>query len=552
MTDDGAQESTNARTRNRLAWAIVLVGSLLAGYAVSGEYLYHGVIGLDSSAFPAGDWIQRNFAPGAPNAVGGAVAACVTLLGISVTGGILFGWLRRDPASAGKRSRASTLAIGDANAEAVAGAPGGPPARRAFLAGAAAGVAALFSGAAGMLANALFGIGKSGDGWLGVGQQVNSNEGVVKTHPTWEDAWRGARVQAYGRLGRTQWRVSDTVLGAGRLRGDDAWKIVKTAFERGVNYVDTAPDYSTAGSELAVGRALREIPRDQIFLATKFCTPIGHLPEGTSVARYKEVVQESLVRLGTDYVDLVHIHSCDETGRLMDPNVHEAFDRLKQEGKVRFLGVSTHTPRLVDVANRAIDSGRFDVMMLAYHHGIWPTLPEIIDRAHDAQDMGIVAMKTLKGAKHKNLENFHDAHSYAQAALRWVHENPKVSCAVISFFEMQHVDEYLAASGGRLASTDRDILRRYDNAIVGSYCAPHCGVCLPACPEGVPIHDVLRHRMYFEDYHAERDAMELYAKLSVNASVCTGCSAPCLGSCPLGIAIPERTRGAHALLTLGA
>ncbi|MBY0401609.1 aldo/keto reductase [Myxococcota bacterium] len=537
-TEHAQQKASSARSRSLRAWAIVLVGALVAGYAISGEYLYHAVIGLDASAFPAGEWVQRTLAPAAPNAVGGAVAALVSLLVISLTGGFLFVWLRRGAVS------------GEAATEEMSAPP--PRARRAFLAGSAAGLGALVSGATGMLANSLFGVGKPGDGWLSVGQQVNSNEGVVKTHPKWEDAWRGARVQAYGRLGRTEWRVSDTVLGAGRLQGDQAWKIVKTAFERGVNYVDTAPDYSTAGSEIAVGRALREIPRDQIFLATKFCTPIGHLPEGTPVARYEEVVNESLARLGTDYVDLVHVHSCDETGRLMDPNVHEAFDRLKQAGKVRFLGVSTHTPRLVEVANRAIDSGRFDVMMLAYHHGIWPLLPSIIDRAHDEQDMGIVAMKTLKGAKHRNLEGFHDANSYAQAALKWVHENPKVSCAVISFFELQHVDEYLYASGGRLAQADREILRRYDQEIVGSYCAPHCGACLSSCPEGVPIHDVLRHRMYFEDYHAERDAMALYAKLPVNASACIGCSAPCLGSCPLGIAIPERTQGAHALLTLSA
>ena len=87
----------------------------------------------------------------------------------------------------------------------------------------------------------------------------------------------------------------------------------------------------------------------------------------------------------------------------MDPNVHEAFDRLKQQGKARFLGFSTHTPNLVQVANPAIDSGRFDVMMLAYHHGLWPPLPEIIERARREQDMGVVAMKTLKGAKHHGL-----------------------------------------------------------------------------------------------------------------------------------------------------
>ena len=62
--------------------------------------------------------------------------------------------------------------------------------------------------------------------------------------------------------------------------------------------------------------------------------------------------------------------------------------------------------------------------------------------------------------------------------------------------------------------------------------------------------DVLRHRMYFEDYRDEANAMALYAKLPVNASACTTCAAPCLGSCPVGIDIPTRTRGAHDLLTM--
>jgi predicted aldo/keto reductase-like oxidoreductase len=115
---------------------------------------------------------------------------------------------------------------------------------------------------------------------------------------------------------------------------------------------------------------------------------------------------------------------------------------------------------------------------------------------------------------------------------------------------MQHIDEYLYASGQTLTNEDVTILDRYDRAIIGSYCAPHCGACLDSCPENVPIHDVLRHRMYFEDYRSEKEAMALYAKLEVNASACAGCPAPCLGSCPLGIPIPERTKGAHELLSL--
>jgi predicted aldo/keto reductase-like oxidoreductase len=121
---------------------------------------------------------------------------------------------------------------------------------------------------------------------------------------------------------------------------------------------------------------------------------------------------------------------------------------------------------------------------------------------------------------------------------------------VISFFEMQHVDEYLNASGKPLTPGDLAVLEEYDRQILGTHCAPHCGACLDSCPEGLAIHDVLRHRMYFEDYGDEKEAMRLYAALEKNASVCTGCSGPCLGSCPTGIPIPERARGAHELLTL--
>jgi ferredoxin len=112
------------------------------------------------------------------------------------------------------------------------------------------------------------------------------------------------------------------------------------------------------------------------------------------------------------------------------------------------------------------------------------------------------------------------------------------------------VDEYLYASGKALSDTDKALLREYDHQILGSYCAPHCGACLESCPEGVPIHDVLRHRMYFEDYGWEKEGMRLYSQLGVNAAACSGCAAPCMGSCPVGIPIQERTLGAHELLTL--
>jgi predicted aldo/keto reductase-like oxidoreductase len=112
------------------------------------------------------------------------------------------------------------------------------------------------------------------------------------------------------------------------------------------------------------------------------------------------------------------------------------------------------------------------------------------------------------------------------------------------------VDEYLYASGGKLDERDLAVLGRYDDRVARTYCQPHCGECLDACPERLAVNDVLRYRMYFEDYGDQKEALRLYSKLEKNAAVCTGCSAPCLGSCPVGIPIPTQLRGAHDLLSL--
>ena len=416
--------------------------------------------------------------------------------------------------------------------------------RRRFLLGAAVGLG-------GMSASLAAAIGRNWRWKTVTLDQIFLNQ-TPHADPNPRPEWQGAHIREYRRLGRTNFFVSDISVGSARIhpeRGGEA--IARAAIERGVNYFDTSPDYSATGSELTLGRAMRGY-RDRMFVATKFCTPRGDLPAGSSVAQYMEVVEGSLRRLQTDHVDLVHIHACNTLDRLLDPNVHEAFERLKEQGKARFLGFSSHTPNLEQVATAALDDGRFDVMMLAYHHGAWPKLAQIIDRAAD-QDVAVVAMKTLKGAKHRGLLEFRDeADSYAQAAFKWVLANPSVSCLVVSFYEPKQLDDYLYASGGRPSTDDYALLQKYDQLIAGKHCFQHCGACLDVCPEQLAIDDVLRYRMYFEDYGDEKEAMRLYARLEKQADVCLGCSAPCLSACPHGVDIPTRTRETHQMLTLGS
>jgi predicted aldo/keto reductase-like oxidoreductase len=413
--------------------------------------------------------------------------------------------------------------------------------RRRFLAGAAGAVA----GTAAVAGAALSRL----SGWAtvtGPALQVDTPQ----TDPNPQSVWEGARVRSYRPLGNTGATVSDISLGTTQLyRHPDPVRLVRSALDRGVTYIDPTPDYAGATAELTIGEAIRG-RRDDLFLATKWCTTEGHVRTGESVETYMGVIHESLARLGTDRVDLVHVHACDDEERLLDPAVHEAFDRLKEQGKVRFMGVSTHTPRLEQVARAAIDSERFDVLMLAYHHGAWPQQAALIEEAA-SKGIGVVAMKTLKGAWHQGLaENRAEKDAYSQAAFKWVLQNPSVACLVVSFFENQHVDEYLYASGAALEARDVAVLEDYDRKIAGTHCFQHCGACLPACPEGLPIADVLRHRMYFEAYGDQKQAMQLYAKLDKQADACAGCAAPCTNACPVGVPIQERMTGAHDLLTL--
>jgi predicted aldo/keto reductase-like oxidoreductase len=213
--------------------------------------------------------------------------------------------------------------------------------------------------------------------------------------------------------------------------------------------------------------------------------------------------------------------------------------------------VSSHTPDLETVMSHAVDSGRFDVIMVAYNFKNWPDLGQIFHRAHE-KGVGVVAMKTLKGAHHSQLAEFTptERESFAQAAFKWVLSNPDVSGLVVSMSRLEQIDEYLYASGQPLTTADVDVLEKYDRLVARNYCRPGCGECLSACPHGVPVDDVLRYAMYAENYGREREAARQYASIdpSRRADHCAGCPAPCEASCPFHLPIRDKMTRAHRLL----
>ena len=146
---------TRLTSGRALRFGLLLVLALGLGWGVSGDLLYHSLIGLDSSAFPLGEWIQATLAPSVTKAVGGIVVAVLFVLLLGVLG-FVFGRRTTTP---------------------------DPDGRRKFLAGSAAGASAFAAGTVGMLAHTFYGVGKRGEGWMQVQGQISSDDGVVKTDP---------------------------------------------------------------------------------------------------------------------------------------------------------------------------------------------------------------------------------------------------------------------------------------------------------------------------------------------------------------------------------
>ena len=101
-----------------------------------------------------------------------------------------------------------------------------------------------------------------------------------------------------------------------------------------------------------------------------------------------------------------------------------------------------------------------------------------------------------------------------------------------------------------LQQADVDLLEKYDRLVANDYCRPGCGACLSSCPYEVPINDVLRYAMYYENYSQQRAGMEAYARIPAahNASQCVDCKAPCQQACPFEIPIKEKMLRADRLL----
>ncbi|MBU0754695.1 MAG: aldo/keto reductase, partial [Planctomycetes bacterium] len=148
------------------------------------------------------------------------------------------------------------------------------------------------------------------------------------------------KIQRYRVLGRTGYKVSDVSMGANRNR-DPA--VVRYACDLGINYIDTAERYQNGESERIIGEALKHIDRKKLFITTKI-----HIEEKDNEDTVLDRFKKCLDRLNTDYIDAFFMHGVNNKATLDHPGFHAATTRLKTEGRLKHIGVSSHGSRNPD------------------------------------------------------------------------------------------------------------------------------------------------------------------------------------------------------------
>lgn len=332
----------------------------------------------------------------------------------------------------------------------------------------------------------------------------------------------------YRTLGRTGLKVCEVGMGA-MITSDPA--VIAHALDLGINYIDTADCYQGGNNEKMIGRLLRS-RRDKVIIATKV-----HL---NPMKKMMESAEKSLKSLETDHIDVMQIHGLGNEKLVNYEEAKKALSKLKEQGKIRFAGVSTHS-RMPEVIRAVARSNFYDMVLTTYNFHASEDLKTAIAEARKA-GVGIVAMKIMAGGykaeKLKNLNPF-------QAALKWVLSDKNVDTTIPSATSIEQATQNFNVMGSSLNFSDRKTLKAYGDEISRYYCRM-CGVCGQVCARGVRFADVLRFLMYAEGYRQSEMAREHYFSLadSERAEVCLSCSR-CTIRCAHRLNIRDRMLHAH-------
>ena len=346
-------------------------------------------------------------------------------------------------------------------------------------------------------------------------------------------------------LGKTG--ITLPILSMGVMRADNP-NLVKAAMRNGIVLFDTANGYQNGNNELMLGQVFKGVPRDSFVLATKANSGRDNVT-AEAVRGFLEKFDVSMKRLGLEYVDILYAHALENEEGVLNEDLIKAFETLKKQGRVKHTGISTHKNETV-VIDAMIKAGVYDVVLTSYNYKKQQSfdLKGAIARAA-AAGIGVVAMKTMAGAKDVNIP----------AALKWALQDKNVTTAIPGFTDFDQIDVCLETVAN-LAYTPEEKAFIEQEAVPGKgsgkggsgkgprkgkktaslFCL-QCGQCDGQCPKNLPIPDLMRSYMYAHGYRMPGLAKETIAELGLPANPCGDC-ATCNIDCRAGFDVCAKVK----------
>ena len=318
------------------------------------------------------------------------------------------------------------------------------------------------------------------------------------------------------KLGRTGLMVSASSFGAlpvQRVSMDEAKKLLRMAYDGGINYFDTANAYSD--SEEKIGEALSDV-RHNIIISTK--------SGASDKATLLKHIELSLRRMKTDYIDILQLHN---PGTLPDPedpdSLYGGLLEARKKGWIRFIGITNHRNQL---AWDAVLSGKYDTLQFPFSSISDEKDIALAELARD-HDMGFIAMKGLAGGLITN----------ARTPFVFMKQHPWV-VPIWGIQRESELQEFLELEKNPPAYDEemKQLIARDRAELAGNFCHG-CGYCQP-CPVGIPIQNAARMSLLLR-----RSPYQSWLTDEMNAEMmkienCLHCGA-CASRCPYGLDTPR-------------
>ena len=317
------------------------------------------------------------------------------------------------------------------------------------------------------------------------------------------------------RLGRTNIVVSKNGFGAlpiQRVSEEEAVRILRKAYDGGINYFDTARFYTD--SEKKLGLALADV-RENIIISTKTMQ--------TNVEGFWRELEESLTLLKTNYIDIYQFHNpafCPKPGD--GTGLYEAMLEAKRLGKIRHIGITNH--RLA-VAEEAVRSGLYDTLQFPFSY-LASEKEEALVKLCEEMDVGFICMKALAGG----------LISRSDAAYAYLADYPVAPIWGIQ--RESELDEFLAYNENPPAMTEEiaALIESDKHELMGEFCRG-CGYCMP-CPVGIQINNCARMSLMIRRAPVAAQLSEASQAMMKKIEDCVNCG-KCKSMCPYGLDTPN-------------